>query len=100
MRYPKLLFAVLGAVLVVAALSAGVAAAQGSSEPNPGGTALQPTTSSDLSSTWAAGFDLDLFTRLRIGVLSQYSWGRGATVRPGVLRSSFAVLRERRGLTR
>lgn len=57
---------------------------------------LQTATATDFSPT--AGFDLDLLARLRAGVLSTFSWGRGTMGRPGSLRSSIAVLRERRGL--
>ena len=51
--------------------------------------------SSDLSTS---GFRLDLLTRFRVGMFASFSWGRGAWGRPGLLRSSTAVLRERRGL--
>jgi hypothetical protein len=42
----------------------------------------------------------DLIARARITLFSLFSWGRGPVNHSGSMRSSFAVLRERRGLTR
>jgi len=60
-----------------------------------GGLECQPNPTNDMTASMAG---MDLMTRLQVGVLSKYSWGRGATVRPETPRSSLAVLRERRGL--
>jgi len=57
---------------------------------------LQTAGATDLTPT--AGFNLDLLAQLRAGVFSTFSWGRGTMGRPGSLRSSNAILRERRGL--
>lgn len=88
----------LAVLLVLLALtSTRPAAAQtGSDGWGGGGLCLQTAEATDLTPT--AGFDLDLMARLRAGVLSTFSWGRGTMGRPGSLRSSIAVLRERRGL--
>ena len=47
-----------------------------------------------------SSYNLDLFTRFRISTLMMFSWGRGPVGHPGTVRSSYAVLRERLGLTR
>ena len=89
---------VLAALLAVVLAGAKPASAQvgGEGAGNGGQLCLQTATATDLSLT--AGFDLDLLARVRAGVLSTFSWGRGTMGRPGSLRSSIAVLRERRGL--
>jgi len=61
-----------------------------------GSGSLQMSASTDLNPT--SVFRLDLLTRFRVGMFASFSWGRGAWGRPGLLRSSTAVLRERRGL--
>jgi hypothetical protein len=90
--------AVVALLVLVAMTAAGSAMAQGGSDGwgGNGKLCLQAATGTDLTPT--AGFDLDLMARLRAGVLSTFSWGRGTMGRPGLLRSSTAVLRERRGL--
>jgi len=85
-------------LVVLAMTSARSASAQTGNEGWGGGgqLCLQTATATDLSPT--AGLNLDLLAQLRAGVLSTFSWGRGTTGRPGSLRSSIAILRERRGL--
>jgi len=89
------------AILAVGALSviglSGTAAAQ-CADPDHGGTRARIFMPGEGGGS--GGSTLDLFTRLRMGVLMKYSWGQGTAVRPGTLRSSIAVLRERRGLMR
>jgi len=96
MEKPK--FAISAFVLIVSIMFLGVGqvAAQGSGDTT-GPYSLQIATTNDFSFT-STGFDFDLLTRFKMGMLSAFSWGRGATVPPGLLRSSNVVLRERRGL--
>jgi len=61
-----------------------------------GSHCLQSAVSTEITPT--SSFHFDLLTRFRVGMFSSFSWGRGALGRPGLLRSSTAVLRERRGL--
>ena len=53
-----------------------------------------PSTDASLSD----GFNFEFLTRIRVGMFPGFSWGRGAVGNSGLLRSSTAVLRERRGL--
>ena len=91
---------ILAAMLVVAALGPRSAVAQSGTDgagPN-GNYCIQTTTATDVAPPGgSSGFDL--LTRFRVGMFPNFSWGRGAVGRPGLLRSSTAVLRERRGLT-
>jgi hypothetical protein len=99
MRHRRQILATLAVVALFCVSGAGRASAQMSADPC-GGTRIQVCPAVELLRNTTVGIDLDFFTRLRMGVFSMYSWGAGATVRPGTLRSSFAVLRERRGLMR
>ena len=89
---------IVAAVLALALVGPKASQAQSTGEGagSGGQTCLQAATGTDVSPT--AGLDLNLLVQLRAGVFSTFSWGRGTMGRPGSLRSSIAVLRERRGL--
>lgn len=88
------------AMLVVGTLSgAGSAIAQmGTDGAGNGQNCLSTTSTTDVAPLGGSG-GFDLLTRFRVGMFPNFSWGRGAVGRPVLLRSSTAVLRERRGLT-
>ena len=87
---------------VVAVLAALAAAGSAQAQTGTGGMGgngnlwvqSAPTTDASLSD----GFTFEFLTRFRVGMFTGFSWGRGAVGSPGLLRSSTAVLRERRGL--
>ena len=100
MTIRKQLTALITVIVALAAVAGSASAQCGGSGPG-GSTRVIVALGNDQSEVPAvSSFDLDLFTRLRINTLSMFSWGRGTVARPGNVRSSFAVLRERRGLTR
>lgn len=91
-----ILAAVIPALLACTAL---VSTARAQCPGGPGGTThLRIATTSGQDES--AGSYFDLFARLRSGAFRTHSWGRGPAALPGSMRSSFAVLRERLGLTR
>jgi len=99
MSVRKQMAALTTVVLAVAALSTTASAQCGGA--GPGGSirlTVAPTSDQGVASSSFA--DVDLVTRIRINMFTMFSWGRGPVAHPGTVRSSVAVLRERRGLMR
>ena len=85
--------------IAIVALSS-VASAQTSGCGPGGSTRLTIAAVGDQGTASSSFADVDLVTRIRISMFTMFSWGRGPVAHPGVVRSSVAVLRERRGLMR
>ena len=99
MQNPK---SIVAALLVLVALAGAKSAEAQIGSDGMGGSGNHSLYVSPADDSYASApttsFRLDLLTRFRVGMFSSFSWGRGAWGRPGLLRSSTAVLRERRGL--
>ena len=99
MSFRKQITALFITVLALATVST-VASAQTTGGGSSGSTRCV-VVASDLDVTPGASlFDFEFVSNARISLFSLFSWGRGPVNRPGTLRSSTAVLRERRGLMR
>jgi len=99
MSVRKKLVALTTLVVVAVALSSNAWAQCGPSGPG-GSTRIDVAAVSDQGLSSSSFADVDLVTRIRISMFTMFSWGRGSVAHPGNVRSSVAVLRERRGLMR